>query len=86
MPLQAEANRCITVRVPYTTGCANTAAAIALIEAIAAELAMGMELSEVVIHTPEQASANSFYGSPTVQVNGRDIEVAGRGSQAFGLT
>jgi hypothetical protein len=45
-----------------------------------------MELSEVVIHTPEQASANSFYGSPTVQVNGRDIEVAGRGSQAFGLT
>ena len=86
MSLQAEASRCITVRVLYTTGCANTAPAIALIEAVAAELDIGMELSKVVINTPEQAGANSFYGSPTVQVNGRDIEVAVRGSQTFGLT
>ena len=76
----------ITVRVLYTTGCANTAPTIALIEAVAAELEIGMELSKVVINTPEQAGANSFYGSPTVQVNGRDIEVAVRGSQTFGLT
>ena len=86
MPLQAEARSSISVRVLYTTGCANTAPAIALIEAVAAELDIGMELSEVVIHTPEQASAHSFHGSPTIQVNGRDIEVAVRGSQAFGLT
>jgi hypothetical protein len=86
MPLQAESSGCITVRVFYATGCANTAPAIALIEAVAAELDIGMELSEVVIDTPEQASASSFYGSPTVQVNGRDIEVAVRGSQTFGLT
>jgi hypothetical protein len=86
MSVQAKGRSGITVKVLYTTGCANTAPAIALIEAVAAELAMGMELSEVVIHTPEQASAHSFYGSPTIQVNGRDIEVAVRGSQAFGLT
>jgi hypothetical protein len=86
MPLQAEANRCITVRVLHTEGCANTAPAIALVKAVAAEFDIGMELSEVVIHTPKQAIASSFYGSPTVQVNGRDIEVAVRGSHAFGLT
>ena len=84
--MQAEASRCITVRVLYATGCANTAPAIALIKAVAAEFDIGMELSEVVINTPEQAGANSFYGSPTVHVNGRDIEVAVRGSQTFGLT
>ena len=86
MPLQAEGSRKITVRVLYSKGCANTAPTVALIEAVAAEFAMGMELTEMVINTPEQASANSFYGSPTVQVNGLDIEVAARGSQAIGFT
>ena len=86
MSVQAKGRSGITVKVLYTTGCANTAPAIALIEAVAAELDIGMELSKVVINTPEQAGANSFYGSPTVQVNGRDIEVTARGSQTFGLT
>ena len=86
MTVQGEESSKITVRVLYTTGCANTAPTIALIEAVAAELEIGMELSKVVINTPEQARANSLYGSPTVQVNGMDIEVAARGSQTFGLT
>ena len=86
MTVQGEESSKITVRVLYAAGCANTAPTIALIEAVAAELEIGMELSKVVINTPEQAGANNFYGSPTVQVNGRDIEVAVRGSQTFGLT
>lgn len=86
MSLATKPSSSITVRVLYTTGCANTAPTIALIEAVVAELKIGMELSKVVINTPEQAGAESFYGSPTVQVNGRDIEVAVRGSQTFGLT
>jgi len=86
MTVQGEESSKITVRVLYTTGCANTAPTIALIEAVAAELEIGMELSKVVINTPEQAGAESFYGSPTVRVNGRDIEVAVSGSQTFGLT
>jgi hypothetical protein len=86
MPMQYETRATIKVRVLHTEGCANTAPAIALIEAVVAELATDIELSDMPINTLEQARAHSFYGSPTVQVNGRDIEVAARGSQAFGLT
>jgi hypothetical protein len=86
MPMQAETRARIKVRVLHTEGCANTAPAIAVIEAAAAELAMGLELSDLAINTPEQARTHNFYGSPTVQVNGQDIEVAVRGSQAAGLT
>jgi hypothetical protein len=57
-----------------------------MIEAVAVECDMGIELSEMVIHTPEQAHAHNFYGSPTVQVDGQDIEVAVRGHQTAGLT
>jgi hypothetical protein len=86
MPTQAATREKIMVQVLHTEGCANTAPAIGLIEAVAAELAMGIELSDLAINTPEQARAHTFYGSPTVQVNGRDIEVAVRGNQAAGLT
>jgi hypothetical protein len=84
--MQAETRKKIMVRVLHTEGCANTAPTIALIEAVAVVCDMGIELSDLVIHTPEQAHAHNFYGSPTVQVNCQDIEVAVRGIQAFGLT
>jgi hypothetical protein len=86
MHVPDESKATIMVRVLHTEGCANTAPTIAMIEAVVAELATDIELSDMPISTPEQAHAQSFYGSPTVQVNGRDIEVAVRGSQAFGLT
>jgi hypothetical protein len=86
MVMQAEKKQKIKVRVLHTQGCANTAPTIALIEAVAAELALGLELSDLAISTPEQARAHNFYGSPTVQVNGQDIEVAVRGHEAAGLT
>ena len=86
MPTQAATRERIMVKVLHTEGCPNTAPAIAVIEAAAAELTMSIELSDLVINTPEQARAHNFYGSPTVQVNGQDIEVAVRGSQAAGLT
>jgi len=84
--LPDETKATIKVRVLHTRGCPNTASTIALIEAVEAELALEMELSVIPINTLEEAQAESFYGSPTVQVNGRDIDVAVRDSEAFGLT
>jgi hypothetical protein len=86
MPKQAETRETIKVRVLYSHGCPNMIPTIELIEAMAAELALGIELSVIPINTLEQAHAESFLGSPTVQVNGSDVEVAARGSQASGLT
>jgi hypothetical protein len=86
MQAHTETRGRIMVQVLHAEGCANTAPTIALIEAVAVELAMDIELSDLAINTLEQARAHGLFGSPTVQVNGRDIEVAVRGSQAFGLT
>ena len=38
------------------------------------------------METPEQAEALAFLGSPTVQMEGRDIEPEARTRQDFGLT
>ena len=38
------------------------------------------------METPEQAEALAFLGSPTVQMEGRDIEPEARIRKDFGLT
>ncbi len=76
----------IPVRVLSTAGCANATPAVSLVEDTARELGVDIVLSQLVLASPEQAAQSLFYGSPTVQVDGVDIDPSMRGSQAFGFT
>jgi len=49
-------------------------------------LGVPIGLETLLVETPEQAEALAFLGSPTVQVEGRDIEPEARTRQDFGLT
>jgi hypothetical protein len=62
------------VEVLTFEGCPNRDAAIALVERVATQLASTAELR--VIEVPDQQSAEQtrFLGSPTIRVNGCDIE------------
>jgi len=49
-------------------------------------LGIAIELTEVLVSTEEEAEAHRFLGSPTVQVNGLDLDPAMRTQTAFGFT
>lgn len=57
-------------------GCPSAAKTAALLRRVLAEEGRTDPLTTIVVETPEEAVARGFLGSPTVRVNGRDIEPA----------
>lgn len=55
-------------------GCPNRAPAIALVSAIVAEIGAEAAVSVIDVPDAEAAARTHFLGSPTIRVNGRDIE------------
>jgi hypothetical protein len=64
-------------------GCPSAALAEALVRRVLAEEGRVSELTKILVQTPEQAAALRFLGSPSVRVNGLDIE-PGRMDEAGG--
>jgi hypothetical protein len=75
----------VEVRVHFSEGCDNTPPTIDLIEQISSELGIEIDLKMVPVESQEQAQQWKFLGSPTVQVNGLDIEPSARSATAFGF-
>jgi len=76
----------LDVKVLSLKKCEATPPTIALIKEVAGEMGIEMDFKHVIVETPEQALESRFIGSPTVQINGRDIEPTARESDQFGLT
>jgi hypothetical protein len=74
------------VTVLYMEGCPATPPTVELIRDVAAELGASISLQRVLVETPDHATATRFLGSPTVQVEGQDIEREARNAVTFGLT
>jgi hypothetical protein len=74
-----------TVELLYFEGCPNYGAARASIERIAAEddVIINLRLAEVT--SPERAVAMRFLGSPSIRVNGRDVEPGADDRETFVL-
>jgi hypothetical protein len=68
------------------SSCPATPATIQLVEGVARTMRISIALEQILVETPAQAQACSFLGSPTVQVEGRDVEPEARGRTDFGLT
>lgn len=62
------------VEVLLFEGCPNAEPARELVERVAAELNLAPEVRFVVVPDAEAAERMRFLGSPTIRVNGRDIE------------
>jgi len=75
----------VKVRVLHTAGCPATLATVRLVESVARNLGIFIALEQILVDTLAQAEALAFLGSPTVQVDGRDIEPEARIRQDFGL-
>lgn len=62
------------VEILYFEGCPNHQAARALVERVAAELQVEPKIDLVEVPDAEAAALLRFLGSPTVRVNGHDVE------------
>jgi arsenate reductase len=72
----------LRVEVLVFEGCPHAGEALSLVREAVARLAPKSQVIRVEVDTPEKATALGFLGSPSVRVNGEDIErrSAGRGA------
>jgi anti-sigma factor ChrR (cupin superfamily) len=64
----------ISVHVQMSPGCGHGQQTVALLRGVLAERAPDARLEIVVVRTAEEAERLRFRGSPTVLVDGADIE------------
>jgi hypothetical protein len=62
------------VEILYVEGCPNHEPTRALVERVAAELRVPSEIESVHVPDADAATRLRFLGSPTVRVNGVDVE------------
>ena len=66
------------VDVLYFAGCPHHKPAVALVRDVAADLGLEAEVEEVEVNIQADAERHRFLGSPTIQVDGLDVEPAAR--------
>jgi hypothetical protein len=62
------------IEVLYVEGCPNYRGALALVERVRADLGIDAELRTTMISDQAAAERAHFPGSPTIRVDGRDVE------------
>lgn len=78
-------NKTTQVRVFYTNGCPNASQVIDLIERIADDIDIPVVVDRASVTSQEEAVKLRCLGSPTIQINGLDIDPSFRNSVAFVL-
>jgi hypothetical protein len=73
----------LRIEVLYCEGCPGTAQMLPDLRALAKTVHASLELHP--IETPEQAEVARFLGSPTVRVDGRDVETGTEQRADYGI-
>ena len=76
----------LRIQVFYFDDCPNYEPAVALVRRTAEEIGVDADIELVYIDSPESAHANRFLGSPTIHVEGIDIDPAARDRKDFGVS
>lgn len=70
------------IRFLYFEGCPHKDEALELLHQVLEERGIEGEIEMVEVR-PEEAASEGFLGSPTIQINGRDIEKERRGDPPY---
>ena len=73
------------VEILYFSGCPNLGAAVDCVREVLAQEDAPAEMVEVEVKDMAAAQRAGFLGSPTVRVDGQDVEPAARAERGFGL-
>ena len=70
----------------YFAGCPNLLPAMESVRETLNSLNLQEEVHQLEIRTQDEAEAMGFVGSPSVRINGADIEPSARTAKTFGLS
>lgn len=73
------------VEILYFSGCPNHVSAVDCVREVLAQEETPAEMVEVEVTEAANAQQVGFLGSPSIRVNGLDVEPAARGARAFGM-
>lgn len=76
----------INVQVLFSDGCPHAPATIELIENVSKTLKLDIRLESVQVDDQEHAHAINFPGSPTIRINGVDIDPLANNALFSGFT
>lgn len=62
------------IELLYVPNCPNHAPALLMLRDVLSEQGMAEDVKEIEVSDPAQAAAASFLGSPTIRIDGRDVE------------
>ena len=74
------------IEILFFDSCPNHEPTMDLAREVLSELGLEAEIREVPVETAEDAETHHFVGSPTVRVNGKDIEPDALDRSDFGLS
>jgi hypothetical protein len=80
MPTQPQDHLVEVLSLP---GCPSGQPALALVQEVVGRLAPRTELRQVLVEDPAAAVPSAFYGSPSVRIDGRDLELDSRSEPVF---
>jgi Domain of unknown function (DUF2703) len=67
----------VRIQLLWWEGCPSHPEALALLEQVLGDRGLDVEIEQQEVRTEEQANALGFVGSPTIRVDGRDIDHIG---------
>jgi hypothetical protein len=73
------------VDVLFFTGCPHAELAIERARNAVVRSGIAAEVRLLLVETTEEAEKHGFLGSPTIRVDGVDVEPAARGRRQFGI-
>lgn len=74
------------IEVLYFEGCPNHAPAIDVVRDTLSTLGRQDEIHQIEVRTQAEAEAMRFVGSPSIRINGSDIEPWAHTAKTFGLS
>ncbi len=73
------------IEVLYVPNCPNHAVALDRLREVLSAEGFQKHVNEVLVRDAEMAQSLKFPGSPTIRINGQDVEPQGEKTAAFGL-
>jgi hypothetical protein len=75
-----------SIELLYWDGCPSHPEAEALVRAVVADLELDARIDRIEVRTQEEAEALRFVGSPSIRVDGRDVDEDGAARSRPSLT
>lgn len=64
----------IKIEIQYFEGCPNSEAVLQMVKEFISKSEMKIDFEETLVETLEEAIKHKFRGSPTILINGNDLE------------